>query len=155
MPEKLETCVPPWVQVFADLNPENVQIIEMTNPIITEMGPVAQPIEERMKETVFLLRNCLTPTMVRRLEDLVDETFDAIRTDSVKGDRATQVGSQTYHAWQAVRHQNCSCFYYYAGTRSHTLYKYTPENVVHVPGNKKNQLRSPGCCKNSGPKMAS
>ena len=59
MPEKLETCVPPWVQVFADLNPENVQIIEMTNPIITEMAPVDQPIEERLHESVFLLRKCL------------------------------------------------------------------------------------------------
>ena len=84
MPEKLETPVPPWVQIFADLNPENVQIIEMTNPIITEMGPGEQPIEERMKETVFLLRNCLKETMVNRLEELVDETFDAIRRESKK-----------------------------------------------------------------------
>ena len=136
MPEKLETPVPPWVQIFAALNPEGVQIVEMSNPIITGMARPDQPIVERMGETVFLLRNCLKEPMVNRLEELVDETFDEIRTESTKKDRATQVGHQTYHAWQAVRHQNCSCFYYYAGTRSHTLYKYTPDNLAHAPGKK-------------------
>ena len=33
----LETRVPPWVQVWADINPGNV--IEMTNPIITGVPP--------------------------------------------------------------------------------------------------------------------
>ena len=132
MPEKLETRVPPWVQIFADLNPENVEIIEMTNPIITEMAPVDQPIEERLHESVFLLRNGLTPAMVKRLENIVDKTFPAIQNQSTRLHRATQVGKQSYHAWQSVRYQNCNCFYPYEGTARHTLYHYTPvqEHVV-------------------------
>ena len=31
----LVTSVPPWVDVFAGLNPKEVEIIEMTNPFIT------------------------------------------------------------------------------------------------------------------------
>ena len=69
------SLVPPWVQVFADLNPREVQIIEMTNPIFT--GRADQPIIERMHESVFLLRNGLTPDMKKRLEGVVEKTFFA------------------------------------------------------------------------------
>ena len=55
----LETPAPPWVQVFADINHEEVEIVEVTNPIITGMASVDQPIEERLHESVFLLRKCL------------------------------------------------------------------------------------------------
>ena len=98
----LETRVPPWVQVWADINhgnveiiemanpiitgvppadinPGNVEIIEMTNPIITGMASVDQPIEERLHESVFLLRRCLPEKVVRSLEMSVVNTFPAIQ----------------------------------------------------------------------------
>ena len=126
-----ETRVPPWVQVFAGLNPEKVEIIEMTHPIITGLAPKDQPIEERLNESVFLLRNGLKPEVVKHLENLVDTTFPAIREHSDRGHRATQVGKQSYHAWQSVRYQNCNCFYPYAGTARHTLYHYKPDVEEH------------------------
>ena len=64
MPKELQP-VPPWVQVFASLNLERVEIIEMTDPIVTGMASVDQPIQERIHESVYLLRNGLTPDMVK------------------------------------------------------------------------------------------
>ena len=121
-----DTTVPPWVQIFAAFNTENVEIIEMTNPIITGMTNEKEPIEARLHESVFLLRICWTPAMVKTLESIVVKTFPAIQESHRKQQKATRVGNQSYHAWQSVRHQNCSCMYNYAGTKNHILYHYTP-----------------------------
>ena len=77
MPKELQP-VPPWVQFFSSLNPDGVEIIEMTDPIVTGMASVDQPIQERIHESVYLLRNGLTPDMVKDLESIVGETFPAI-----------------------------------------------------------------------------
>ena len=125
MPKELQP-VPPWVQIFAALNPDGVEIIEMTDPIVTGMASVDQPIQERFHESVYLLRNGLTPDMVKYLEGIVGETFPAIAATSFNTTKATRVGKGGYHSWQAVRHQNCTCMYKYAGTRAHKLYQYEP-----------------------------
>jgi len=64
--------------------------------------------------------------MVKDLESIVGETFPAIAATSFNTTKATRFGKGGYHSWQAVRHQNCTCMYKYAGTRAHKLYQYEP-----------------------------
>ena len=141
MPKELQP-VPPWVQVFASLNPDGVEIIEMTDPIVTGMASVDQPIQERIHESVYLLRNGLTPDMVKYLEGIVGETFPAIAATSFNATKATQVGKQGYHSWQAVRHQDCTCKYEYAGNAHHKLYQYAPMDQYVVDEHKQPKVVS-------------
>ena len=105
------TTVPPWVQFFAALNPDENEIIEMTHPSITGIGNIEDPIEARIGESVFIIRKCLTQAMVKTLENAAVPTFPAIHATARKKHKATKVGNSTYHAWQAVRYQNCACMY--------------------------------------------
>ena len=136
----ITTTVPPWVKIFASLNPAEVEIIEMTNPIVTGMASVDQPIQERLHESVYLLRNGLTPDMVKYLEGIVGETFPAIAaTSSLK---ATRAGNRGYHSWQAVRYQDCTCKYEYAGNARHKLYQYAPMDQYVVDEHKQPKVVS-------------
>ena len=125
------TTVPHWVKHFAALNPDEVEIIEMTHPSITELEKADQPIESRMGETVFILRKCLTQQMVKALQKKAVPTFPAIHRIATT-EKRTRVGSQHYHSWQAVRYQNCTCKYNYSGTRAHKLYHYTQKDPANL-----------------------
>ena len=120
----ITTTVPPWVKIFASLNPAEVEIIEMTHPSITGFGKTEDSIEARMGESVFILRKCLTQQMVSTLQKKAVPTFPAIHAISSR--KRTRVGTTEYHAWQAVRYQNCDCTYAYEGTTRHALYHNDP-----------------------------
>ena len=117
-PELSYERVPPWVYAFSKLNNGEVEIVEMTHPRVTGMAQPDQAIEDRMEFTVFLLRRAIPQEGLQKLSKLAPKTFRDIQ--EIKNTiRGTQVGSQNYHAWQAVRYQNCDCKYAYEGTARH------------------------------------
>ena len=120
--------VPPWVYGFSKLNKNEVEIVEMTHPRVTGEGSEDQKIEDRMNFTVFLLRKAISQERQQELSTLAPNTFRDIQRVR-KTLRGTQVGTQPYHAWQAVRYQNCDCKYQYEGTTRHTSYHNEPVNV--------------------------
>ena len=71
--------VPPWVYGFNKLNRNEVEIVEMTHPCVTEMAPPDQAIKDRIGFTVLLLRRAIPQEGLQKLSKLAPKTFRDIQ----------------------------------------------------------------------------
>ena len=122
--------VPPFVKLIAETwNPGgNTQILELTHPSIT--GIYLAELECQ-QAGIYIIRNAIPRKLACHLCGTGWNTFNAVRNagnyqrDELHKLKATRVGNQDYHSWQALMKQDCICKYGYAGAHC-ILYK---ENI--------------------------